>query len=165
MVSAGHYLSETGKSKPISRFHLLIALAWTIVFCALVSFNYISQISFVRNLAVNYKPEHDMAIATFSMANPLSFCWANEMWAYGFLGISTWLTASYYANRNNLIRILMIANGVLSLVGAVWTILDMEWVMTTAGLTGYFLWNVLMMFMMIAIYRDNKSSKQVSSVY
>ena len=157
MLSGGHLLSEAGNLDPVKRFQLLIALGLTIVFCALVSFNYICQISFVRNLAVNYKADHDVAIATFSMANPLSFCWANEMWSYAFLGISTWLTASYYADRNNLIRILMIANGVLSLACAVWTTLDTGWVMTTAGLVGYFLWNILMIFMMIVVYRENKS--------
>ena len=41
MVAAGHYLSKTGKSEPIKRFPLLIALGCTIVFCSLVSFNYI----------------------------------------------------------------------------------------------------------------------------
>jgi hypothetical protein len=162
MLSVGHYLSETGKSEPIKRLHLLIALGWTIVFCTLVSFNYICQISFVRNLAVNYKQEHDAAIASFSMANPLSLCWTIEMWGYGFLGIATWLMAGYYENRNNLIRILMIANGILSLGSAVSTIINMRWVMTTAGVIAYFLWNVLMIFMMVAIYQNNKSSRQSS---
>ena len=161
MVSVGHYMSEPAKSEPFRRFHLLFALGWTIVFCTLVSFNYICQISFVRNLALNYKQEHDAAIAAFSMANPLSFCWANEMWGYAFLGISTWLTASYYANRNNLIRILMIANGILSLASAISTIIGVGWIMTTAGLVAYFLWNLLMIFMMVAIYHDNKSSRQL----
>lgn len=164
MVSVGHYLSETEKSEPSKRFHLLFALGWTIVFCTLISFNYICQISFVRNLAVNYRPEHDVAIATFSMANPLSFCWANEMWGYAFLGISTWLTASYYANQNNLIRILMIANGILSLASAISTIIGVGWIMTTAGLVAYILWNLLMIFMMVAIYQNNKSSRQISFV-
>jgi len=162
MVSVGHYLSDAEKSEPIRRFYLLFALGLTIIFCTLISFNYVCQISFVRNLAINYKQEHDTAIAVFSMANPLSFCWANEMLGYAFLGVSTWLTARYYENRNNLIRIFMIANGVLSLASAVWTILDMSWVMTTIGLVGYSLWNVLMMVMMVAIYRDNKTSRQVS---
>ena len=154
--------SETGKSDPNKRVYLLIALGWTIVFCTLVSFNYICQISFVRNLTLNYKQEHDAAIAAFSMANPLSFCWANEMWGYAFLGISTWLTASYYANRNNLIRILMIANGIVSLGSAISTNVNIRWVMTTAGITAYFLWNVLMIFIMVAIYRDNRNSRQSS---
>jgi len=73
MVSVGHYLSETGKSEPTKSFHLLFALGWNIVFCTLISFNYISQISFVRNLALNYKQEHDAAIAAFSMANRCPF--------------------------------------------------------------------------------------------
>ncbi len=162
MVSVGHYLSEPEKSEQIKRFHLLFALGWTIVFCTLISFNYICQISFVRNLALDYKQEHDAVIASFSMANPLSLCWTIEMWGYGFLGIATWLTAGCYENRNNLIRILMIANGILSLGTAISTIINIRWVMTTAGIIAYFLWNVLMIFMMVAIYRHNKSISQVS---
>jgi hypothetical protein len=88
MLVVGHYLHCTdGDSE--NRFHLLIALSWSIAFFALISFNYICQTTFVRHLALNYKPEYDFAIATFSMTNPLSFCWANEMWGYGFLGVAT----------------------------------------------------------------------------
>lgn len=90
MLVAGHYLNfkEDNDEK---KFHLLISLGWTIVFCALISFNYICQTTFVRHLALHNKPEYDSAISAFSMSNPLSFCWANEMWGYGFLGISNFI--------------------------------------------------------------------------
>lgn len=159
MLVAGHYLNfrEDDDEK---KFHLLVALGWTIVFCTLISFNYICQTTFVRNLALHYTPEHDAAIAAFSMSNPLSFCWANEMWGYAFLGIATLLMAGYYRDRNNVIRVLLIANGIVSVGSAVWTIVDINWVMTTAGLIAYFVWNVLMIVLMIMIYGDSKKQPQ-----
>jgi hypothetical protein len=44
---------------------------------------------------------------------------------------------------------LLLANGVLSLLSALWTIVDVNWVMTTAGLIAYFAWNILMIIMMM----------------
>lgn len=155
MLATGHYLNykeENGENK----FHLLIALGWTIVFCALISFSYICQTTFVRNLAVPYKPEYHAGIFTFSMSNPMSFCWANEMWGYALLGIATWLMAGYYRDKNNLIRLLLATNGIVSLLSAAWTVVDAGWVMTTVGLIAYFVWNVLMIVMMIMIYRYSK---------
>jgi hypothetical protein len=105
---------------------------------------------------LHYRPEYDLAIAIFSMANPLSFCWANEMWGYAFLAIATWLAAGYYRNKNNAIYALMIVNGVVSLESAIWTIIDINWVLTVAGLVAYLAWNILMIAMMILIYRHAK---------
>jgi hypothetical protein len=151
MLSAGHYLSYREDS-PQTKFHLLVGLGWTIAFFALISFNYISQTTFIRHLALNYRPEYDSAIAGFSMVNPLSFCWAIEIWGYGFLGVATWLTSGYYRGKNDLIRILLITNGVASITSVVITILDMNWLLTSIGLISYFAWNVLMMMLMILIY-------------
>ena len=155
MLVGGHYLNFRDNDEE-KKFHLLVALGWTIVFCTLISFNYICQTTFVHNLALNYKPEYDAAIAMFSMSNPLSFCWANEMWGYAFLGIATWLMAGYYRDKSNFIRWLLIANGIVSLLSAIWTVVDVNWVMTNVGLVAYFVWNVLMIVMMIAIYRFSK---------
>jgi len=159
MLVAGHYLNfkEDDDEK---KFHLLVSFGWTIVFCALISFNYICQTTFVHNLAMHYQPEYDSAISTFSMSNPMSFCWANEMWGYAILGIATLLMAGYYRDKNNFIRSLLIANGIVSLMSAIWTIIDVSWVMTTAGLVSYFAWNVLMIVMMIMIYKQAKYSGQ-----
>lgn len=153
MLSAGHYLNAADADRS-KTFQLLVAFGCTIVFCSLITFNYVCQTTFVRNLALNYKPEHDASISAFSMANPLSFCWANEMWGYAILGVATWTMACYYENRNNFIRVVLVLNGIVSLLSALWTIADVNWVMTTAGLIGYFVWNVLMIVAMISIYRD-----------
>jgi hypothetical protein len=82
------------------------------------------------------------------------------MWGYAFLGIATWLMAGYYRDKNNFILALLIANGIVSLFSAIWTIVDVSWVMTTAGLIAYFTWNVLMIVMMIMIYRYSKRATQ-----
>ncbi|MFZ1676226.1 MAG: hypothetical protein WBP41_02965 [Saprospiraceae bacterium] len=155
MLVAGHYLNYK-EDNALTKFHLLVSFGWTIVFCALISFNYICQTTFVHNLVLHYKPEYDSAIAMFSMSNPMSFCWANEMWGYALLGIATLLMAGYYRNRNNVIRGLLIANGVVSLMSALWTIVDVNWVLSPYGLIAYFAWNILMIVMMILIYNHSK---------
>jgi hypothetical protein len=155
MLAVGHYLNYK-EDDPQKKFHLLVALGWTIAFFTLISLNYISQTTFVRHLALHYKPEYDPAIATFSMANPMSFCWANEIWGYGFLGVATWLMAGYYSGRNNLIRSLLIANGAVSVATVAFTIVDMKWLLTSIGLGGYFIWNVLMIVLMILIFNNSR---------
>jgi hypothetical protein len=159
MLVTAHYLNYTAGNE-LRKFLLLLAVGCTIVFCALITFNYICQTTFIRNLALFYKPEYDAAISTFSMSNPMSFCWANEMWGYAIMGIATWLVAGYYQDRSNFIRILLIANGVVSLLSALWTVIDVNWVMTTAGIVAYFVWNVLMIVIMVSIYMNSKRSEQ-----
>lgn len=117
MVVAGHYLNVPA-DKPVLKFRLHTALGWTIAFEALISFNYICQTTFVHNMALHYKPEYDAAISAFSMSNPTSFCWANEMWGYALLGIATWLLAAYYSGTSVWIRWLLILNGVASIAAA-----------------------------------------------
>lgn len=151
MLAVGLFLSY--KEENVSaRFRLTLSLGLTIVFFTLISFNYICQTTFVRHLALNYVPEYDALIAAFSMANPLSFCWANEMWGYGFLGVATWLMAAYYSGSRT-VRVLLISNGVVSVATVLFTIVDTDWLMTTLGLIAYFTWNVLMIAVVIFIYR------------
>ncbi len=154
MLATGHYLNYPGENEAV-KFHLLVSVGWTIAFFTLIAFNYICQTTFVHNLALRYRPEYDSAISTFSMSNPMSFCWANEMWGYAFLGIATCLMAGYYRGKNSFIRILLIANGIVSVASAVWTIVDVGWVMGVAGLASYFIWNILMIVLMISIYRHS----------
>ncbi|MEP6794579.1 MAG: hypothetical protein ABJB16_09660 [Saprospiraceae bacterium] len=155
MLVAGHYFNYK-EGNALTKFRLLVSFGCTIIFCTLISFNYICQTAFVHNLALHYRPEYDFAIATFSMSNPMSFCWANEMWGYAVLGIATLLMVGYYRNKNNVIRGLLIANGVVSLMSALWTIVDVTWVMSPYGLIAYFTWNILMIVMMIIMYSHSK---------
>ena len=155
MLSAGIYL-DCNKTNQRMKFLLLMSFGCTIVFCTLISFNYICQTTFVHNLALNYAPEYDFAISAFSMTNPLSFCWANEMWGYGILGVVTILLSGYYKTRSRFIYMLLLLNGIVSLASVAWTIIDVNWVMTFAGLVSYFFWNILMIVMMVMIYLNSQ---------
>lgn len=151
MVAAGHYTHGATAHARHNKFLLLLGVVWAIVFAGLISFNYICQTTFVRNLVLHYDPVYDPIIGAFSMSNPLSLCWSVEMWGYAFLGVSTWFGSVYYKNRNRTIEALMVVNGVVSMASAMWTVIDSSWTMTKVGLMGYFLWNVLMIAMMILI--------------
>ena len=159
MLAAGHYLHYTGENKQV-KFHLLLSVAWTVVFAALILFNYICQTTFVHNMALRYNAEYDFAITTFSMANPMSFCWANEMWGYAFLGIATMLMSGYYRERNQVIRWLLIINGPVSILSAILTIVDVTWIMTLAGFIAYLVWNVLMIVVTGRIYIYSRTTPE-----
>lgn len=157
MIAAGHYLNFAEDNRQI-RFQLLLSLLLTTVFAALIFFNYICQTTFIRHLALHYKTENDAVISTFSMANPMSLSWAIEIWGYGILGATTWLIAGYYKQKNNFIRWLLILNGIVSLLSVAFTIININWVLTPAGIIGYMFWNILMIVLMITIYRNSKLS-------
>ena len=157
MVLSGHYQDYKGNDEG-TRFLLLIAVILSGVFAALVIFNYVCQTTYIHNLAVHYSPENDHAIAAFSMSNPLSFCWANEMWGYAVLGVATALLSGYYRRSRLLVWLLWI-NAVVSIAAPIWTIIDVTWVMTTIGLSSYFFWNILMIVIMILIYRSSKNER------
>jgi hypothetical protein len=123
MLAAGHYL-DLNEGNGRKKYYLLISLLLTAAFAALIFFNYICQTTFVRHLALNYKEEYDPLIFTFSMANPMSLCWAIEMWGYGVLGAATCLMAPYYKGKSDFIRWLLISNGVVSVLTAVLTAMD-----------------------------------------
>lgn len=85
MLVAGHYLNCVEEDAQ-KKFHLLISLGCTIAFCTLIAFNYICQTTFVRNLALHFRPDYEPAVSAFSMSNPLSFagpmkCGAMHFWA------------------------------------------------------------------------------------
>lgn len=148
LMAALHQLAEEQQ-----KTQTLIGVAFTAIFATLIFFNYVNQTTFVPALVQNYRPEYDPAIATFSLANPLSLCWAIEMWGYAFLGVATWLAAPVF-NRNRLERstaLLMIANGVVSLVGGMVTAWNLGWVLSTPGMVSYALWNVLVLALSILI--------------
>jgi hypothetical protein len=152
MLAAGHCLLARDEPHEV-RFHALLSLAWTTAFAALIFFNYLVQTTYVRHLALAYEPAHDTAITIFSMANPRSLAWATEMWGYGILGVATWLLAGYYRGRSRPIRLLLIANGIVSILTVVFTVIDISWVLTPFGLAGYFVWNALMIALMALLWR------------
>lgn len=131
----------------------LVALLLTAAFATLIFFNYINQTTFVPSLARNYRPDYEPLIAAFSFSNPDSLCWAIEMWGYGLLGVATWLVAPVF-NRDRvekIARILMIANGIISVIGALVSSYDLGWVFSAAGLACYVAWNIVVIALMLCI--------------
>src|SRR5688572_30161165 len=56
MLTAAHYLSYKSENN-LTRFCPLLSVCLVTIFSALIFFNYVCQIMFIRNLALNYKQE------------------------------------------------------------------------------------------------------------
>lgn len=129
------------------------ALVFAGIYAALVFTNYTIQLGFIPRI-LNERPAY---IAALTMANPASFAWFLEMFGYAAMGVATWLVAAAFrgSRRADVIRYLLIANGVLSILGAACTALFDRWVFSAAGLVSFAGWNVLIAacFLLIAITR------------
>lgn len=117
------------------------ALVFTGIYAALVFTNYTIQLGFIPRV-LSERPAY---IAALTMANPASFAWFLEMFGYAAMGVATWLLAAAFggSRRADVIRYLLIANGVLSIIGAACTALFDRWVFSAAGLVSFAAWNVL----------------------
>ena len=127
------------------------ALVFTGIYAALVFTNYTLQLGFIPRV-LNDRPDF---VSALTMANPASFAWFLEMFGYAAMGVATWLLADAFrgSRRGNVIRHLLIANGVLSIIGAACTALYDRWVFSAAGLLSFAGWNLLVAvcFLLIAI--------------
>lgn len=126
------------------------ALVCTAVYATLVFTNYTIQVAFVPRILAT-----DVALAArLTMANPSSFAWFLEMFGYAAMGVATWLVAPVFSGsrRADSIRLLLIANGVVSIAGAICTTVVDRWVFSRAGMISFTGWNVLIMicFLLIA---------------
>ena len=132
---------QLSKDKGLS----LIGLVFTAIAAGLIFFNYLTQMTFIPALVAEYSSTTAPIIAAISMSNPTSIAWAIEMWGYGFLGIGTWLVAGFFSGQGveRAARFVFILNGVLSVIGALWTALDLGWVLSVPGLVAFGLWNLL----------------------
>ena len=129
------------------------ALVFTAAFAALVFLNYVLQTTFVPNLARKDAAVYANVIAALSMVNPSSLAWAIEMWAYGFLGVGHLLMAPVFS-REGLERTaatLFVINGVVSVIGALWTVADADWMMTPVGMVAYAAWNIIVLAMVSVV--------------
>jgi hypothetical protein len=127
------------------------ALLFTGIYAALVFTNYTIQLGFIPRI-LNGRPDY---LSVLTMANPESFAWFLEMFGYAALGVATWLLAPAFggSRRADIIRYLLVANGVLSIIGAACTAVFDRWVFSAAGLVSFAGWNVLVAacFLLIAI--------------
>ena len=117
------------------------ALIFAAVYAALVFTNYTIQLGYVPRV-LDQRPAY---LAALTMANPSSFAWFLEMFGYAAMGAATWLVAAGFggSRRSDVIRVLLIANGVLSIAGAACTALFDRWVFSTAGMVSFAAWNSL----------------------
>jgi len=140
----------------------LLGLIFASIGCGVVFLNYLTQNTLIPALVRNYTPEFDPIISIFTMSNPLSFAWALEMWGYGFLGVGTWLVSGFFDNTSvgKSAKFIFIANGIVSIVGALWTSFDLPWVYRTSGLVSYVLWNILYILLAVFFYLVLRNRKR-----
>jgi len=126
------------------------ALIFTGIYATLVFTNYTVQLGYIPRV-LNDRPEY---VAALTMANPASFAWFLEMFGYAAMGVATWLIAGVFggSRRGDIVRYLLIANGIVSVIGATCTALFDRWVFSTAGLLSFAAWNLLVAacFLLIA---------------
>jgi hypothetical protein len=128
------------------------AVAFSAAFAALIFFNYVVQTTFVPALVRDYRAEDGPLVAALTLSNPRALGWALEMWGYAVLGIATWLVAPVLAREGRLGRAaaaLFVANGPVSVAGGLWTALEPGWVMSTAGMSLFVFWNLLVAVMSV----------------
>jgi hypothetical protein len=127
------------------------ALICTGVYAVLVFTNYTLQVGFIPR-SLSARPEY---LALLTMANPRSFAWFLEMFGYAAMGAATWLLAAGFGGdrRGELIRYLLMANGIASIAGAAFVSLRDAWVFSASGLVSFALWNAIVVigFGLIAI--------------
>lgn len=145
MMAVTHQLAEEAE-----KTYTIVALMFTTAFATLIFFNYINQTTFLPALAMNYRPEYDIVISVFSLANPNALCWAIEMWGFALFGAATCFAAPVF-RRNTIEKItagLMVANGI-SILGGFLSAANLSWVMTPPGIINYTVWNILVLVMAI----------------
>ena len=127
------------------------------VFGSLISLNYIIQIAYLPHAL-----DQDAAILSFlAMANPTSVAWAIEMFGYGILGVATIAVAPLFSGPGlqRVIRWLLVSNGIVSVGGSVVTAIDLPGILSTPGLVGYVLWNILVVIMMALVMAEFRFGK------
>lgn len=126
---------------PALRTRTAAGLVFTGIYAALVFTNYTIQLGFIPRIL----SERPASVAALTMANPASFAWFLEMFGYAAMGVATWLVAPAFrgSRRADAIRYLLVANGVLSILGAACTAMFDRWVFSTAGMVSFAVWNAL----------------------
>ncbi|MDH3459013.1 MAG: hypothetical protein OER90_19405 [Gemmatimonadota bacterium] len=133
----------------------LAALIFMSIGAAFAFLNYVAQTTFIPAIVNNYTTEFNPIISIFSMSNPIALSWAIEMWGYGFMGLGTWLAAGFFGASplERAARVLFILNGIVSVLGALATAIDLSGVFSIFGLVGYGAWNVLYLALAVVFYR------------
>lgn len=144
-ISTSFRLASTG----IQKIFRIAANIFIAVYATLVGLNYAIQIGLVPALVKS----KDQLAGLFTMTNPNSIGWTLEMFGYGFLGAATILIAPVFRKgyRMKVVRYLLIANGVLSILGAAATAFGTSWLMEWPGIVSVVIWNILILVIMSLI--------------
>lgn len=155
MLFGVHYLNSK-EMKSRVRVGVLVAFGLSVVYAMIMMAIYIIQISFVRNMALEYSPMDESVFALFNLHNPKSITWHFQIWSNAVLGVATWFMAAYYRSSNGVLRQLLIVNGILSLLTAACTVFDKHLLFTEIGTTAQILWNALIVVILIMIYQQSQ---------
>lgn len=126
------------------------ATSFTVVFAAMIFANYAIQTTVVPSLLGAESSGEQAVLATLTMSNPVSLGWGLEMWGYAALGVATWLASPVFGSGalEGSLRALFVANGPISVLGGVVTVMVPGWVLTKSGLVAFGAWNVLIIVML-----------------
>jgi hypothetical protein len=133
-----------------SRTRALVVLVLTAMYGGTILVNYALQVAYVPALARAGSP----LVAYVTMANPEAPTWLLEMFGYGALGAATWIAAPLFGAHRRWIRRLLVANGIVSIAGAIACAGGMAWLQTVPGLVAYLAWNALFVAAAVAIALD-----------
>jgi len=152
LINAGN-----DQQKPLE----VMGLTLGVIFGSLISLNYIIQVAYIPNAL----DQNEVILSLVAMANPKSLAWAIEMFGYGILGLATIVVAPLFSNRGlqRIIKWLLVFNGVTSIGGAVAVAFDLSGVLSAPALIGYYMWNALIVIIMLLVitqFRFGKTSKQ-----
>lgn len=133
-------------------------VAFAGAFAAMIVSNYAIQTTLVPALATAGQLDDPGAnlVAMLTMANPRSLGWALEMWGYAVLGVATWLVAPVLIHENaraldRVAATLFVVNGPASILTALATAFQAEWVHSVAGLASFAAWNVIVLTMTLLV--------------
>jgi len=121
------------------------------------------QTTFVPALAREPASAASPVLAALTMSNPLSLGWRLEMWAYGILGVATWLVAPVFGGSvlERWTAATFVVSGPLSIAPALLTAFLPGWALTLPGLVGFGIWNLLVVAMatlaLIALRRRERA--------
>jgi hypothetical protein len=138
------------RAPPAARPFTLLGVVFAAVFAALIAFNYLAQTALVPAAVAR---GDGALVALLSMNSPSAICWAIEMFGYGFLGLASLcaLPALPGGGVRRVSRLLLWANGLISVAGAALTARDSRWVLTPAGLVAFLAWNAVILGMVLAL--------------
>jgi hypothetical protein len=157
MIVSIHFLSNRGIKS-------LSALIFTSISFGLISLNYLIQAAYVPALVRDYAATLDPLLSLFAVSNPASLFWAIEMWGYGLLGLGTLFASDFFSTQGieKAAKIVFVANGIVSLLEALYTSARLEWVLSPAGLVSRTVWNVLylvlaVLFLVVIVRRWSRA--------